>query len=72
MIVIILSEYVLGGDETLQIRFENRGDIYDDILGAVAKKLSEMGYDSVVFYETDPLRLKEVYSISIGHSEAVL
>jgi|GEM_PF-68697 len=72
MIVIKLSEYVLGGDETLQIRFENRGDIYDDILGAVAKKLSEMGYDSVVFYETDPLRLKEVYSISIGHSEAVL
>ena len=72
MIIIKLSEHVLGGDETLLIRFENRGDIYGDILGAVSKKLSEMGYDSVVFYETDPLQRKEVYSISIGHSEAVL
>jgi predicted phosphohydrolase len=66
MIVIKLSEHVLGGDETLQIRFEKRGDTYGEILGAVSKKLSEMGYDSVVFYETenDSAQLKEVYSIA--------
>jgi predicted phosphohydrolase len=72
MIIIKLCEHVLGYDETLLIRYENRrGELYDDLLLAVSKKLSEMGYDSVVFYETDPLRLKQVYSISIGHLEAV-
>ena len=68
MIIIKLSEHVLGGDETLLIRYENREDgIYGDILGAVSKKLSEMGYDSVVFYETqnDSTQLIEVYSITL-------
>ena len=68
MIIIKLSEHVLGGDETFLIRYENRGDgIYGDILSAVSKKLSEMGYDSVVFYETenDSTQLKEVYSITL-------
>jgi predicted phosphohydrolase len=72
LVIIQLSEHVLGLDETLLIRYEKREDgIYADILLAVSKKLSEMDYESVVFYETEPLQLKEVYSISIGHSEAM-
>ena len=66
-LIIVLGEHVLGGDETLLIRFEKREEgIYDAILLAVSKKLSEMGYDSVVFYETEPVQLTEVYSISTG------
>jgi hypothetical protein len=64
LVVIQLCEHVLGYDETLLIRFENRGEgSYADIHLAVSKKLSEMGYDSVVFYETEPLQLKGVYSV---------
>ena len=71
LVIIQLSEHVLGLDETLLIRYEKREEgIYDAILLAVSKKLSEMGYDSVVFYETEPVQLKEVYSIS-GNSEVV-
>ena len=67
LVIIKLCEHVLGYDETLLIRFEKREDgIYDAILLAVSKRLSEMGYDSVVFYETEPLQLTEVYSISTG------
>jgi hypothetical protein len=70
LVIIKLCEQVLGYDETLLIRFENRtGDLYDDLLLPVSKKLSEIGYDSVVFYETEPLLIREVYLISIGHSE---
>ena len=64
LVIIQLSERVLGMDETLLIRFEKREDgIYAHILLAISKKLSEMGYDGVLFYETEPLQLKEVYSV---------
>ena len=67
LVIIQLSEHVLGYDETLLLRFEKREEgIYDAILLAVSNKLSEMGYDSVVFYETEPVQLTEVYSISTG------
>jgi predicted phosphohydrolase len=70
LVIIKLSEHILGYDETLLIRYENReGGIYADIQLAVSKKLSEMGYDGVIFYGDEPLQLKEVYSIS--QSDAV-
>ncbi len=75
MIIIKLGEHVLGYDETLLIRFENRGDgTCADILGAVSKKLSEMGYDGVVFYQTeaDTAQLKEMYSITLTSQDDML
>jgi len=66
MLIIKLGEDVLGGDETLLLRFENRGKgSYADIQLAVSKKLSDLGYDGVIFYENEPLQLIEVYSIPI-------
>jgi len=61
LLIIQLCEHVLGLDETLLLRFENRGEgAYGDIHHAVSKKLSDLGYDGVIFFEKEPLRLIEV------------
>ena len=67
MLVIKLGEQILGVDETLLLRYENRGmEGCADIQFATSKKLLEFGYDSVVFYEKEPLHLREVYVIPDG------